>query len=421
MLHFFSRAFGAGLILAMPLAVGCSGAADDTATPQDGTDAADAQEGGSFDDAQDSGTTTTTLPVDSGTLGDSVVTHDDTAVVEDTNKPEDGGTVVTGGVRFLGRVDASDPRAVKFAWSNSGFTATVTGTKISVKLQGVGSAAFYQPVVDGKPGARFSVASGATQTVVIGDSLSAADHTVEVYRDTEGMYGHSVFLGFVDGTVKGSPPSSGRLLEIVGDSISAGYGNLGHEVHPPWDNTCSFTLDTQSAYDSYAGKLGRSLNAEVSVLARSGWGMYRDLGGLTSGVLSSVYDNAVGTDGTWKWSFARKPNAVLIDLGTNDSGKGDPGKPYEDAYVAFLKTVRGHYPDAWIFLTIGPMTGDPLLTTMRTHLKNVVTAAADAKVKTIDIPVQDTSTTGCDYHPDVAEDQKMADALAPTIKSQLGW
>jgi hypothetical protein len=29
--------------------------------------------------------------------------------------------------------------------------------------------------------------------------------------------------------------------------------------------------------------------------------------------------------------------------------------------------------------------------------------------------------TGCDYHPDVAEDATMAGMLAPTIKTKLGW
>jgi lysophospholipase L1-like esterase len=149
--------------------------------------------------------------------------------------------------------------------------------------------------------------------------------------------------------------------------------------------------------------------------------MYRDLSGSTSGNVPSVYGDTVGTNATPAWSFVRKADAVLVNLGTNDSAPGDPGQPYEDAYVAFLETVRGHYPDAWIFLTIGPMTSDPMLTTMRTHIGNVVTTFGDHKVVKIDIPTQDTSTTGCDYHPNVNEDQTMADALAPVIKSNLGW
>ncbi len=336
------------------------------------------------------------------------------------SSPPEGG-VIAGGVRWIGRVDASNPSAVKFAWSGTGFVATVTGTTISVMLQSESSAAFFQPVIDGTPGMRFQVASGAVQKVTLGSGLSAGNHVVELYRDTEGMYGDTIFSGFVDGTLGAPPAASGRLIEVVGDSISAGYGNLGAEVHPPYDNTCSFTLDTEAAYQAYDSVLGRSLQAEVSIIARSGWGMYRDLNGDTSNVLSSVYADTVGTQSSPTWDFARKADAVIIDLGTNDSAQGDPGQPYEDAYVAFLHSVRGHYPDAWIFLTLGPMTSDPTLTQMRTHLTNVVSTFGDAKVQAIDMATQDTSMTGCDYHPDVAEDATMAGMLAPTIKTKLGW
>lgn len=254
---------------------------------------------------------------------------------------------VPGGVRWLGRVDAREPNAVKFAWSATGLVATVNGTKISANLQTEGApTAFFQPVIDGKVGARFEVPGGPPRTITLGDGLSPGDHVVELYRETEGMYGHSVFGGFVEGTLKGAPAPSGRLVEVIGDSISAGYGNLGNETHPPWDNKCGFSFETESAYQSYASMVGRALDAEVSIVARSGWGIYRALNGESSGVMSTVYANALGTDGVPAWDFQRKPNVVLVNLGTNDSNKGDPGQAFEDSYVAFLRTVRGHYPDA---------------------------------------------------------------------------
>jgi lysophospholipase L1-like esterase len=333
----------------------------------------------------------------------------------------DHGRAAAMGVRWLGRVDASNRANVRFAWSGSGFVANVTGTKVSVSLQAEGSAAFFQPVIDGIVGQRFQVANGATQTVVLGDNLPAGSHRVELYRDTEGMYGHSIFLGFVDGTVNPPPAAPGRLLEVIGDSISAGYGNLGVQTHPPWDNTCSFSLETEAAYQAYSWQLARLLKADVSIIARSGWGVYRDGNGDTAGVLSSVYANTLGTQPTPAWDFSEQPDAVLINLGTNDSAKGDPGQPYEDAYLKLLSTVRSHYPSAWIFLTIGTMTNEPMLTTMVTHLANVVSKVADAKVVKIDIPVQDATSTGCDYHPNVAEDRKMAEALRAPIASKLGW
>jgi lysophospholipase L1-like esterase len=329
-------------------------------------------------------------------------------------------------VRWIGRAAPSGQASGalgKFAWSGSGFAATLTGSKISVSLQTEGStsSAFLQPVVDGTAGTRFQVMTGAPQTVVLGTGLSPGPHTVEVYRESEGMYGDDILLGFPDGTLGVPPPGKQRLIEIVGDSISAGYGNLGSETHPPWTNTCTFSLDTEAAYQSYGAILGRSLDAEVSIIARSGWGLYRDLNNDTSNVVPSVYANTLGTQASPAWSFAPQPDAVIVNLGTNDSAMGDPGQPFEDAYVAFLRTVRSRYPSAWIFLTIGPMTADPPLSAMRTHLDDVAATLGDPRVTTVDVAEQNTATTGCDYHPNVAEDQAMAATLATAIKSRLSW
>ena len=76
--------------------------------------------------------------------------------------------------------------------------------------------------------------TGAAQTVVLGTGCPRATTPWSSTETSEGMYGDDVFFGFPDGTLKAPPPAaSGRLIEIVGDSISAGYGNLGSETHPP--------------------------------------------------------------------------------------------------------------------------------------------------------------------------------------------
>src|SRR4029079_14676660 len=63
------------------------------------------------------------------------------------------------------------------------------------------------------------------------------------------------------------------------------------------------------------------------------------------------------------WDFAKwQPHAVVINLGTNDaSTSGDPGTPYETAYLGFVRTLRQKYPDAHFVLTIGPTPDAPTL------------------------------------------------------------
>lgn len=342
------------------------------------------------------------------------------------------GGVVPGGPRWLGRVDASDPDAVRFAWQGAGVIATVSGSEIAVTLRTEGTdTVFFQPVIDGVEAERFEVRSGGDETVTLATALPATDHVVELLRDTEGMYGVSTFLGFTSGTVIGAPAPSGRLVEVVGDSISAGYGNLGSEPHPNWVATpaCHWTAENSSYYLTYAAIAGRALDAEVSTLARSGWGICRDADGDPSGVLPAVYDHAVGTDDAAPWGFVPEASAVVINLGTNDMAPGDPGDAYGTALLAFLEEVRSRYPGAWIVLAAGSMLGDAERGVILGYLASVRDARAaggDERVSVLDLGAQDMGAdgsvpTGCDWHPNVADHERMAALLEAELRDRLGW
>lgn len=353
----------------------------------------------------------------------------------DAGAPSEAGadaSVVALGARWIGRVDLSDPTAPTFAWSGTGFIATVTGTTISVKLKTVGGAGnpiYFQPVIDGTPGARFVVPSGE-QTVTLASNLADGDHVVEVYRDTEGRYGNSVFEGFTDGTPKDPPAPSGRRIEIVGDSISAGYGNLGSEQHPNFgadpDGGCPFSTLTESAYASYGAVAARTVNAESSIVAVSGWGLYRDNNNVMSDVLPLVYADTLGLTPSPAWGFQPEPQAVIINLGTNDLANGDPGQTaFEGAYTAFIATVRGKYPDALIYCTVGPLLSGTGLTMAQSYIEDVVVteqSSGDTRVHYLDFGEQNASLgTGCQYHPNTTEDQTMATTLVTAFHTNLGW
>lgn len=335
-------------------------------------------------------------------------------------------------VHWVGRVDATDAAAVKFAWQGAGLVANVEGTTIAVKLRTEGTdTVFFQPVVDGTAGKRFEVKSGGDRTVMLASGIADAPHRVELYRETEGMYGVSTFLGFTSGTLKAPPASSGRIVEVVGDSISAGYGNLGSEPHPNWVATpaCGWTAANSSWYETYASVAGRAFGAEVSTIAHSGWGMYRDAGGNAKNNLPSLYDHLLGTSDAKDFSFEPKASVVIVNLGTNDWSKGDPGKAYEIAYVAFLKHVRDVYPNAFVFLTIGSMLGQDALNQVNARLDAIVAernAAGDTKLVAFDMGTQNLGAdgsvpTGCDWHPNTADHARMANIVKAQLQAKLGW
>jgi lysophospholipase L1-like esterase len=127
------------------------------------------------------------------------------------------------------------------------------------------------------------------------------------------------------------------------------------------------------------------------------------------------------------WNFASwQPHVVVINLGTNDaSSNGDPGQPYRTIYLDFVRNLRKKYPDTFFLLTIGSMLDGASLTAIRTHLKEVIKTRAsegDTKMSYLEYPVQVAADGyGCDWHPSVATQAKMAALLVAELKKQLAW
>ena len=76
--------------------------------------------------------------------------------------------------------------------------------------------------------------------------MSLGSHKVTLVKRTEAFVGNTVtFRGFVvDGQTvlpTPSPTNAPRKLEVIGDSITCGYGNVG--TFP-----CSFSAQTENAF-----------------------------------------------------------------------------------------------------------------------------------------------------------------------------
>lgn len=334
------------------------------------------------------------------------------------------------GVRWVGRVDVSDRAAIKLAWSGSGFVGIFSGDAVTVSLRTQGRGPIYfQPVVDGAPGPRFAVGE-ALQSVDLATGLPPGPHRIELYRESEGKgLGYSVFSGFPRGTPLEPPPPSGRALEIVGDSISAGFGNLGREHHPgyaPDPEGCEFSTATESAYLTYGALAARAVGAELSVLAGSGWGVYSDREGNRARVMPALFGNTLGEQPAPAWNFALEPQAVVINLGTNDAAAHNltPDK-FEPAYAAFVATVRTKYPSAFILCAVGSMLYGADRQAALEQLRRVAAGRArlgDSRVRVLDLGVQDPLIgTGCSWHPSVAEHERMAKILVAELRSSLDW
>ncbi len=344
-----------------------------------------------------------------------------------------------GQVRFTGRVtlDAFDPDAIRFGWQGSGLVATVRGPRISGRLASEdGREIFFHVVVDGRVLTRASVTSRMGEEVVLAEGLSSGPHVFELYRDTESHQGATRFQGFTEGVVEQAPPASGRLLEVVGDSISAGFGNLGRETHSSRGDAgeCTWSASTSSWAQTYAALAGRALGAEVSTIAMSGWGLYEGGDDDREHAIGKVYGRAYGAYVTGNWTFPRTPQAVVVQIGGNDIGpRGSPTFDrglFVQAGLDLVSQIRAHAPEAWILVALGPWDeGEPGLALLRDAQQAIVderTREGDPRIERIELPAQPPGpggeiVTGCMWHPSAAHHQLMAEVLRERLHQRLGW
>jgi lysophospholipase L1-like esterase len=316
------------------------------------------------------------------------------------------------GVRFVGRVDTSDGKGTRFEWPGVSLHARFTGASVSIDLEDT-DASELAVFVDGTEYPKI-VAKAGRQTYPLATGLAAGTHELLVWRRSEANIGLSEFFGLTfapGGALLAPPPPLARRMEIIGDSITCGYGNEGLPG-------CTFSAETENSYLAYGSVAARAVGAELSTVAWSGLGMWRNYNdvGAAAKPLPFYYDDALPTV-TTPWDFTRfVPDVVVINLGTNDSSThGDPGQPFTLAYVAFVHHLRTKYPSAWIVC----IDATAAVTSDIKQVVSTLTTAGDAKIEAFALTGQNGS--GCDGHPNVASDALMGDSLATELKRVMGW
>lgn len=319
-------------------------------------------------------------------------------------------------VHFLGRFDTRDAAGPRFQWSGSALVATFRGTGIAVRLDG---STQMHVILDGQEQPRLYASEGAA-SLPLARGLADGEHTIELHKRDEAMFGPVQFLGFEveGGELLPSVFPRAHRIEFIGDSITCGYGN------EDTSNGCPFSANTENHYLTYAALTARALDAAHTAIAWSGRGMYRNYPDASrfEPTLPQLFDRILPRDETSTWDFARfTPEAVVVNLGTNDYAiNDDPGQAYVDTYVAFLERLRSLYPEAHVFAV---MQQFPAGAQARVQAAVEARASAgDARVHYFGFgPTFAEDGLGCDGHPSVAGHTRMAAELTPVIRATMGW
>lgn len=328
-------------------------------------------------------------------------------------------------VHYIGRFDTTDPAGPRFSWPGSAIAARFSGTGLNVKIHDEGNDEFTVVIDGGAP--QVLSTSWMNDSYVLASGLSPGEHDLWLEKRTESYVGLAHFLGLEpQGALVPSPEPFSRRIEMIGDSITCGYGDIG--MGPG----CGFSAQTEDESQAYGAFAGRALSAAHTSICYSGMGVYRNNMGSTTDQMPVRFGRTLADDATSTWDFSWVPDVVVVNLGTNDFYTGDPGQPYVDAYTAFAQQIRARYPQAFLFLAVGTMLSDEYpagamhYTLAQQYTQAVVSArrsAGDARISYVDLGVQDGTADGlgCDWHPSVTTQQKMADTLVAAIKLAMGW
>lgn len=349
-------------------------------------------------------------------------------------------------VLYVGRFDFSElPNSVAFDWSGVNitftFTADVSVTGISVGLQDHGNQYNLYISGAGNTTVYFVNATGESDVYQVDLSeypLAANEvYSVSLFKRTEAGFGVVNFTGFslqlspsspeADANLKllptAPPPSTGRTIEFLGDSLSCAFGNLGRP------GCLTFSANTEDVAKGFVTLAAELLQVDSFHLeCWSGKGVVRNYGypNTTSPDPFPIYFNrSVGNEPNALWNFTSYvPSAVVITLGGNDYST-PPQPSFEQFYQGYsnlLDTVFTVYGPGLqhIFGVCGPLSQDPC-----PQVQQVVETYNDPRVTFISLAntlnSSDPLDYGCDGHPSAIGDVKVSLVLAKGIQAVLGW
>jgi hypothetical protein len=299
-------------------------------------------------------------------------------------------------------------------------------------------------------------AAGNETLLFVIDNSSLGDRTITIENLMDQKYATTIHGFRTDGTFVPdlNPLPVNRNMEFIGDSITAAttVSLLLNIVRPPGAPACADHDALQSDWSkSYAALLCHRFGASCSTVAVGGKCLMSECGGLQ---MPDYYRSALISDApnaTYNFSSTWKPNAVFVDLGTNDervihgmkTQHPNGSALFVSETVAFLHSIQARYNGGVprsssaahhisFFLAAGPIRN----MTARSS-RAVPVAVAKANEEGLDVTFVDLTTAcdvarqhgsdnadhcdGCSAHPGIQGHYEMAQLSYPIIAQKMGW
>lgn len=269
---------------------------------------------------------------------------------------------------------------------------------------------------------------------VLYESAEAKEVTLRIMKYSEAAFSAlGISCVEVEGELLPPPVAKDKKIEIIGDSITCGYGIEGVV------DVDTFTTAQENPWNAYGCRVARALDADFSLISWSGNGIVSHYVEESvneprndEALMPEMYDyedySADFRRGKSRADYIKRdftayqPQLIIINLGTNDGSytRNIPARDraFVNGYVRFLRQVRAVNPDANILCTIGVMA---------TAAKDLVGEAVarindfgDKKVFFKEALLQngEVDGIGTDWHPTESTQKKLAEYLVEFIEKK---
>lgn len=351
-------------------------------------------------------------------------------------------------LQFIGREQTLDDNGPRYAYPGATvrLRCDCTGVDVAFKDEGSGGdkrTNFVNVIVDGKQTAVLQLPQSENGALIKGvRGLKPGEHTIEFVKRTGPYAGTIQFRGLsLQGLLLEPPALPTRRIEVIGETVSCGYGNEVRIKAP--NNTepnTGYHSKNEDNSKAYGALLGRRFDAQVVTTCMSYRGVHRNPDGSTEDTLPQRYKRIYPDDASAKtvWNTSRYiPDVIILNLGVSDFTVPDENRvatapnpdDFKKAYADFIHQLREYYPSAKIICTVGPTMnnyypkGGEHWTKIQTYVKDMVETIGINDVFYMAHPPASSGSYGEDWHPTAEEHQRMAEELGTFIETQtgLGW
>lgn len=353
-------------------------------------------------------------------------------------------------LKVLGRTTENREPLTLF-WTGSGIECNVKASELWIEVEADYDC--YEPwisvVINGAYSARMMLQKGKRWICLFRNMNPQVIKNVRVLKEVQAMSGdekHCLQItGFkTDGSFEPLADYPYKL-EFIGDSITSGEGTVGALQEEDW---ISMWFGTEN---NYAIMTADALNADYHIISQSGWGVLTSWDNNPHGALPLYYEKVCGLLNGKKneelgaqreYDFTSwQPDAVIINLGTNDSGAfnspewvdektgcsykqrmNEDGSydeedinAFKEAAVSFLEKLRRYNPNARLIWVYG-MLGSPLKEAIMEAIQSYKEKADDDRVRFLELPDTTKETVGARQHPGVKAHRAASEVIVNHLK-----